>query len=316
MRLPSLLEDYTKYLAIEKDTKKDYIDLSNIHFVAPASVLPAIFFAKSNKIEKYTTYNQETKNHLNKILGMSQTNSNLLPLISVELNKSDAERDECLDRLNNNIRNLIFPDGNISYQSYGGNDTFPYITSEIIDNIKQHSKAKRVYSYCQRYPNADFIDVGILNDGDSIPRKYELTKDNFHNENGLNPYDVKNDCEAIFRSFNGISTKENFKGSIRLAKSIDDILDSGDLSLGINSSIRLITEGLGGSFLIASRAGICHLTKRKTKFINAKHNPIPGTFVCMRFERKYLKPSEYEKIAYNHDLINENNWKFKISNKT
>lgn len=317
MKPPSLYSDYQKYLAIDKDTEKDHVDLSHIHFVAPASVIPAIFFARSNRIKNYNTYDEETNNHLNKILGRSESNSNLLPLLNIKLNKSVEERDKCLDKLNDDIFKLLFPTVHISHTSYGGIKTFPYIIGEIIDNIKQHAGAKSVYSYSQRYPSADCIDVGILDDGDTIPGKYEQASNRFYNENGLDLYEVENDCEAIFRSLNGISTKESFRGSrsIRFSKSVKDIVDSGAISLGINSSIRLITEGLGGSFLIASRGGICHLANGKANFISAKHDPIDGTFVCMRFERKYLQTEEYEKIAYNYDTINDEDGKFKLVSK-
>jgi hypothetical protein len=265
---------------------------------------------------------------LEKILGLSEGNRNLLPLLDIDLHKNSEKRKKVLDNLENVIHNLIFPGGNISYSSYdglgtfpiihssyGGTETFPYIIKEIIKNVNQHSRANKVYSYSQIYPNKDYIDVGILDNGDTIPGKYEQSQDGFCNENGINPYEFENDCEAIFRSLNGISTNEEFKRSIKISRTEVDILNSGYLSFGINSSIRLVTEGLGGSFLIASREGICHLTKRKAKFKSVEYDPIKGTFVCIRFKRESLYPEEFEKIRDNHDLINDEEGKYKLISK-
>ncbi|MGF7117362.1 hypothetical protein [Methanobacterium oryzae] len=317
MTLPSLYKDYKKYLDMEKDPTKGHVDISHMNFIAPASLLPAISFAEKYSIEKYKTYNEETNTHLDKILGRSESNSNLLPLLDVNLEKNHEKRDGYLNKLKIDIRNLLFPaspfPAGINYSYYGGTDTFPYVIGQIIDNIKQHSNAKRVYSYSQKYPNEGQIDVGILDNGDTIPGKYEQARDKFYNENDINPYEVKNDCEAIFRSMNGISTKEIFKRSrlVRFAKSADDILNSDALSFGINSSIRLITEGLGGSFLIASRKGIFHMNNRIKQFEHSK-DPFDGTFVCIRFNREFLNPKQYQKIVYNYNKINDDDGKFNL----
>ncbi len=313
MSLPSLLRDYTKYLDIEKDPTKDRLDLSHIRFVAPASILPTVFFARSNSITKYILPDNDARFHFKKILRISDSNSNLLPLLDLDLHENNEKREEALNNLENEIRNLIFPSGNISYSSYGGTETFPYIIREIIRNINQHSNASKVYSYSQIYPNTDFIDVGILDNGDTIPGKYEESRDEFYNENGINPYEVENDCEAIFRSLNGISTKDDFKraSSIRFARSVKDILESGKISLGINSSVRLITEGLDGSFLIVSRGGICHLTKRRKHF-RTNEDSFNGTFVCIRFKRTFLTAEKYEEIAYKYNKIDDEFGNFEL----
>lgn len=313
MALPSLYRDYKKYLDMEKDPKKDHVDISHMKFIAPASLLPVISFAKKHHIEEYKTYDDETDAHLDKILGRSDSNSNLLPLLDIDLDKNSAKKNECLNRLNRDISDLLFSSDD-SYSDYGGDETFPFVIGEIIRNVKQHSNAKRVYSYSQRYPKADCIDIGILDNGITIPGKYEQAKNLFFNENGLDLYEVEDDCEAIFRSLNGISTKKNFRRSrsVILSESVEEILKNGPISFGINSSIRLITEGLGGSFLIASRGGICHLTNGKAKLISVRHDPIDGTFVCIRFERKDLNLVEYHKIANNHDKIYDEDGKYKL----
>jgi hypothetical protein len=321
MTLPSLYRDYKKYLDMEKDPTKGHVDISHMNFIAPASLLPAISFAESNGIANYHCSDTDTHNHLNKILKRAPRTSDVLPLLDVDLDKNYEKRDICLNKLKNDIHELLFPaspfPAGIDYSYYGGTETFPYIIEQIIDNIEEHSNAERVYSYSQKYPKEGYIDVGILDNGDTIPKKFEQSKNNFNNEKS-NPYEVQNDCEAIFRSLNGISTGEIFKTSrsIRMSESEADILKSEALSLGINSSIRLITEGLGGSFLIASRGGICHLTKRRKQFINSNEDPFDGTFICIRFNKRFLTLDQYEKIARSYSKIDDEYGRFKLIRRT
>lgn len=50
MAIPTLLNDYKKYLNIEKNPNKNFIDLSNIHFVA--SDLALVGNTYLNKLDK------------------------------------------------------------------------------------------------------------------------------------------------------------------------------------------------------------------------------------------------------------------------
>lgn len=301
MTIPSLLTDYRKYENMEKDPTSDYVDLSNIPFVAPASFLPTYNFARSNSITKYKCHDNAIE-HISKILGISEGNDNLIPMVPINIGKyGEANRYKVLNHLESKIRKLLFPNDIKGHEEYGGVDTFPYIVGEILSNVGQHSEATNVYSYSQIYPNEGYVDVGIFDDGITIPGKYEQSKHEFE-DSEINPYEFKNDCDAIYRSLNGISTKEGFKRSMGGLTSEDDVLTKNDnIGYGINTSTRMIYDGLGGSFLIVSREGICHLTPDKKKFIKAKDdNIIDGTLICIRFKRAKLTHDEFDEYTRNH----------------
>ncbi|MBZ2167037.1 hypothetical protein [Methanobacterium spitsbergense] len=277
------------------------MDLSNIPFVSPAMLLPTIHYARSNSILTLHCHNNAI-GHINKILGKSNGNSNMIPLNVIKLKNYDDEvKTNIITSIDQKIRKLLFPHNKRGHVEYGGVGVFPYITGEIFSNVEQHSNANTVYTYSQIYPNEGYIDVAILDDGISIPGKYEQSRPEFIN-NDINPYEFKNDCEAIFRSLNGISTKEGFKKSMNGLASEEDIVRNDNIGYGINTSIRTITEGLGGSFLIASRKGICHLTPNmKKKFIKVKDNNIlNGTLICIRFKKIQLEQNEFEGYIEKH----------------
>lgn len=306
MSMPSLLSDYRRYERVEKDPTKKYIDLSNIPFVAPASLLPSYYFAKANSITRYKPH-PNTREHLAKIFGHSQGNKNLLPLIPINLKvKDERAKIRVLSSINKKIRNLLFPDDDEGYLEYG-DEGFKYIIDEILSNIDQHSKANKIYVYCQSYPFQGYVDVGILDDGVTIPGKYEESRLEFEDKE-VNPYIFNNDCEAIYKSLNGISTKREFKNEVEGLESEKDIPKVDTIGHGINTSVRAITEVLSGSMLIASRKGVCHVTPNDKKFIKPKdNNNINGTLMCIRFKKGEFNLKQYRECILEHRIITDVN---------
>jgi len=292
MPIPSLLHDFRKYERINKNPNANFIDLSDIEFITPTSLLPSINYAFTNSIEKYTpSYN--TRDHLKRILGKDNNNQNMIPLKTLKLNYPEEIKHRIITAFGEDIINLIFPYRKL-YEAYGGKDLFPYIIGEILSNVEQHSLANKMYTCSQKYPNIGYIDVGILDDGLTIPGSYEKSRVEFIGAE-INPYDVKNDCEAIYRCLNGISTKEGFKRSLKKLEDDEEIENMDKIGHGINTSVRMITELLGGSMLIASREGICHLTPSKKKLIKAKNNSIiKGTLIVMRFKKANLTNEKFQ----------------------
>lgn len=295
MTLPSLLNDYQKYLDIEKDPEMDSIDLRHIRFVAPASFLPSLYLARSLEISPLNIeFHDNAYDHGMKIMGYSRSNSNMIPLMTTTLEGySDEEKYRIITAFDTKIRSLLFRNNNKEYLEYGNEETFRYVTGEMLSNVEQHSEANRIYSYSQLYPNEGFAEVGILDNGITIPGKFEKSYPQFIDQE-INPYDFENDCDAINRCLNGISTKINFKRSMEFIDNPSEIEKNDNLGMGINTSIRVITEGLGGSFLIVSREGICHITPKEKKFIKAENNnTFKGTFVCVRLKKVELEIEKY-----------------------
>jgi hypothetical protein len=302
--IPSLLHDYRKYESIDKNPDQKSIDLSGLSFISPGSLLPIYHFARSNSISRFIAQ-ERTKEHLSKIFGISKGNSNLMPLITINLKDTNEKRKvEILSNVDKKIRNMLFPNNEMEYKEYG-DEGFRYIIEEILTNIEQHSEASKVYTYCQTYPLEGYVDVGILDNGVSIPGKYDQSYDEFIDES-INPYEFKTDCHAIYHAFNGVSTKPEFKKEVIGLQSMDDISKVDSLGHGYNTSVRAITEVLGGSMLIASRNGICHLTPQQKKFIKAKdNNTIIGTLVCIRFKKAKLNFEKYRDCIRDYRMIND-----------
>ena len=301
MKIFSLLEDYKKYLALPKNL--DHLYLSDIP-LTPASLLPSLHFAEYNSIPLILPRDTNARNHLERILCLSG-NVNILPnefpFIRFPIEDNEEDKADILGFLDHIIWRLLFEKED-EYEQYGGVNTFRYVLGEILSNVDQNSEANRIYTYGQIYSKRKFIDIGILDNGITIPGKYEKSRPEFADK-GINPYEFENDAEALYKAINGISTKEGFKRAMEGISSYEDIYLNDWIGYGLNTSIRLITEGLGGSFLIASRGGVCHLTKNKKKFIKIKgDNILNGTFVCIRFKRAMLKKDFMDYVA-SHEWI-------------
>lgn len=90
--------------------------------------------------------------------------------------------------------------------------------------------------------------------------------------------------------------------------SSSEIVKNDNLGMGFNTTIRVVTEGLGGSFLIASRGGICHLDRGGAKFIKVDNdNKFKGTFICARFKKVELSIDEHRTIIEKFSPITDEN---------
>ncbi len=143
-----------------------------------------------------------------------------------------------------------------------------YLLSELTDNMDQHSKFTVGSIMVQYYKNKGFIDIGILDNGLTIPGVYEKNKIEF-----------STDIEAIMKSTKGISTKFN----------------EGGRGKGLETSKKLVNDGLEGEFYIISRKGML-ISKQNNEDVMKKTNfALGGTLVYSRFNipKKNLNIYEY-----------------------
>ena len=132
-----------------------------------------------------------------------------------------------------------------------------YLLGELTDNIDQHSKYTVGSIMVQFYKGKGFIDIGVLDNGLTIPGVYEKNKIEF-----------SDDENALSKALRGISTKE---GEVGRGK-------------GLETSKKLIIEGLDGDLYIISRKGI-YVNKNKEKPTTKKtDHPSKGTLVYTRFK--------------------------------
>lgn len=139
-----------------------------------------------------------------------------------------------------------------------------YLIGEAFDNIREHSISGRGYIYAQTYSRGKFLDLCIVDTGVGI-------RDNYVNH-GI---PCQDDKHAISMALDGRSTKD---------------LPDKERGYGISTSLRLLTEGLKGTYTLMSGEGV--LVKyggKQQKIANVSGCYWQGTIVHMRIPAGNLK---------------------------
>ncbi|MDP3026339.1 MAG: hypothetical protein Q8N63_01425 [Nanoarchaeota archaeon] len=132
-----------------------------------------------------------------------------------------------------------------------------YLLAELSDNIEQHSQFTQASIMTQYYPTKKYLDVGLFDNGITIPSLFEKKNISF-----------KDDCDAIKKAIEGVSTK-----------------DEEGRGFGLRTSKNLVLEGLNGEMHIFSRKGALILDpKNKEEEYKLQENSLKGTLVFMRFK--------------------------------
>lgn len=142
-----------------------------------------------------------------------------------------------------------------------------YLLSELLDNVDQHSEYTHASAMAQFFPQKNMVDIGVIDNGISIPTVFEKYKVPF-----------KDDIEAISRAVDGLSTKkENNRG------------------YGLNSMKKITTKGLKGTFYVVSRRGalVVNQDNSRNPYI-FKDIIYKGTMVYLRFLSPQQKINIYD----------------------
>ncbi|MFH1310791.1 MAG: ATP-binding protein [Nanoarchaeota archaeon] len=154
---------------------------------------------------------------------------------------------EQISKISKHIRNKV--DKNFGF-------SVNYLLAELSDNIEQHSQFTQASIMTQYYSDKKYIDVGIFDNGITIPSLFE--------KKGVQFLD---DCDAIKKAIEGVSTKEE-QGR----------------GFGLRTSKNLVLEGLNGEMYILSRKGALVLNpKDKEKSQELMKKALKGTLIYMRF---------------------------------
>lgn len=140
----------------------------------------------------------------------------------------------------------------------GNPNAYPYLLSELTDNIYEHASASRAYVMAQYYPKKGLIEASFMDDGVSIPKSLERGT-------GVR-YPVDNQSEAILDALEGRSAKPG-----------------GQRGFGLRSSVRIV-NALGGEALIVSgRGAVVSANAREVQSYNlAPQRELGGTLVSLR----------------------------------
>ena len=148
-------------------------------------------------------------------------------------------------------------------------NNIPLIIGELTTNIEEHSKYTHASIMSQYFPKKKFIDIGVIDNGMSIPKHFQI--------NGIK---FNNDEHAIEQALSGVSSKKEFnRGS------------------GLPTTENLINKGLKGELYIFSREGVVMSTQNGRKVYKLPNLILDGTLCYARFKepKKNIEPVAYIK---------------------
>lgn len=132
----------------------------------------------------------------------------------------------------------------------------------MCDNIQQHSQFTHGTLLAQYFPNMEYVDIGVLDNGITIPGSYERYQ-----------IEVVSDANAIEQAIQGVSTKlEKGRGH------------------GLPSSFAIGTQELGGEVYILSRTGALVHRSGATNLYKLENGGLLGMVVYFRFRLPKRKP--------------------------
>lgn len=239
--------------------KKITFDLQNCTWIYPCSAIlisNKITELKNKGVQFSITYPKNDKvrayfEHIGFPQGKSAQARTYSPIHHYSSN-SEQEINNVLKKIEN-----IFPHSAI--------DPIRYILSELGgNNIEEHSKYTLATVMAQYYEKKGYIDIGIFDNGISIPGQFEKHKIPF-----------QEDGQAIFLALNGKSTKAQ----------------EGGRGFGLSTSRDLILKGLNGTLFVFSRQGIVEVDHRtpEQKIYKYEHLLLNGTLIYIRFHTPQKK---------------------------
>ena len=175
-----------------------------------------------------------------------------IPIIDFAAGKNDDDQ----ETISTVVENIIIRQLNIQPNVATG---LKYMVEEALDNITEHSESDRGYIFAQAYPSKGYLDICIADRGVTLLGSYKKLPDN----------EIESDNEAIKAANRGISSK--------------NLPDAENRGYGIQTSKRMLVEGLGGQYLMIS--GSC-LYVKSTGLDNVYNMPNGlrwnGTLVALR----------------------------------
>ena len=134
-----------------------------------------------------------------------------------------------------------------------------YMLGEYVDNIIQHANSERGYIFAQSFPQNEYLDICIADNGITLLGSYKTLADN----------EIETDLEAIQAANRGISTK--------------NLPYAENRGYGIITSKKMLVEGLGGSFIMMSGNALHLYSSDSKKFIEMpKGIGWSGTIIALR----------------------------------
>ena len=257
------------------------IDFSHTKFISPVFALSLIvFLSRCGKHYSLTHLNdylgvigfgnggiRPDKMRKSEFLAMMEgyIHRTYIPIVNFPA-KSDSDDKDIISSVIENIiiRQLSIP----SNVAIG----LKYMIEETLDNITEHSDSDRGFIFAQAYPNKGYLDLCIADRGVSLLGSYQKILGN----------EIASDLEAIKAANRGISCK--------------NLPEAENRGYGIYTSKKMLTEGLGGQYMLLSGGSFYFKTPDFASFYSLPDGlRWNGTIVALR-------------IPYNVDKFNYINY--------
>lgn len=245
---------------IEKDK---IINIDSCDFITPVFLAPLMNFTYNHKKSIKHHKDPKVDDYLQRVLGLKKHKDTTLPFRWLDETTDNSEE------LTKDILQIIQPKKEMS-------QALKYIFYELINNVYDHSKFDNGFVIGQNYPRTNNNDFSFMDNGISIPGSFKNYGFNF-----------KNDCEAIIKAVNGLSTKHG-----------EEFIGRGT---GLNTVINIVTQGANGNVIIASGTGVVEITKSQVYAKHVPENYIGGTLVGLRLNSnksvnvyEHMKGIEYK----------------------
>ncbi|MGN1186346.1 MAG: ATP-binding protein [Methanobrevibacter wolinii] len=261
-----LMEDFKIFIRILSKNEiknNEMINIDCCKFLTPTILLPLIGFAHNNYKQIKHHKNPKINNYLNKVLGNEQHTDTTFPFKKLD------EKTDNSEELTNDILRIMKPKEEM-------NNALKYIFYELINNVYDHSSFDKGFVMGQRYPKNNLTNYCFMDNGIGIPGSFENAEISF-----------KNDCNAILKAINGMSTRDS-----------DEYVGRGT---GLNSVVSIVTQGANGDILIASGKGVIEVMKNRVICEKIPQGYIKGTLISINLKSnksidiyEYLDGREYK----------------------
>lgn len=263
------------------DGKNMILDFSNVEFFHPFFIFPLSIFCHEIENEiKYSGLSPNIINYLNAIkffkpllirndeqLKISLTeyyDKSYIPICKFSRDTSN------IDSMQSVIQNAIENQYKIDKKF---KTPLSYLLSELICNIKEHSKSKYGYIYTQYLKRENCLDICIADNGITIYGSY------INAEKYLDVISL-NEAVALKLANEGKSTKNRPSNENR--------------GYGISTSKKMIVEGLGGEFFMMSGGAFHRYDNLGSSYIELpKDIQWNGTIILMRLPLQLRDTFDY-----------------------
>ena len=256
------------------DVDSREVDLSRVGFVTPAFLLPTLIFIETMGAQPKLIGARSYLNTVHfvdggiessvmrdsefKALMMSLAANTYIPVIKFPTDDTGTDKREAILA---SVLAILKNQG-----GFGDNVEIGlrYIIGETIDNIVEHAHSPFGYFAAQSYPSKGFTDVCIADTGGTVLGSYK--------EN-LRTSDIGSDIEALQSAVSGISAK--------------NLPEAENRGFGLRTSIKMLTEGLAGEFLISSGDAAFAANCNAKQFIELPMGvKFKGTIISFRIPKR------------------------------